>query len=103
MKAIINARVYNTDTADIVCDISRGWSGSDLDWHETILYRTKNGAFFVAGQGGPRSMWAERHGTTSSRGSGLRVIDIDEARAHMEAAGCPEHVYHAFGIPLLEG
>lgn len=102
MKAIVNGRIYNTDTADVVCDVSYGWSGSDLNWHETILYRTKNGAFFLAGKGGPRSMWAQRHGGASSNGSGLRVIDFDEARARMEAAGCPEHVYDGLGLPLLE-
>jgi hypothetical protein len=59
MKAIINGRIYNTDTADVVWDVSYGWSGSDLDWHETVLYRTKKGTFFLAGKGGPRSMWAQ--------------------------------------------
>lgn len=103
MKAIINARIYNTETADVVCDISQGWKGSDLDWHETGLFRTKNGTFFVAGRGGPRSMWAERHGRSCSAGSGLRVVDLDEARGHMEAVGCPEEVYAAFGFPLLDG
>ena len=103
MKAIINARIYNTETADVVCDVSHGWKGSDLDWHETALYRTKNGTFFLAGRGGPRSMWAERYGRSSNSGSGLRVIDLEEARAYMEAAYCPEHVYESFGLPLLEG
>jgi hypothetical protein len=103
VKAIINAHIYNTDTAEVVCDVSSGWSGMDLDWHETALYRTKKGAFFLAGKGGPRSMWAERQGTATSSGSGLRVIDAGEARARMEAAGCPEHVYDAFGLALLEG
>jgi hypothetical protein len=86
LKAIINAHVYNTETADVVCDVSYGWSGSDLDWHETTLYRPKKGAFFLAGKGGPRSMWAEQHGTASTNGSGLRVFDIEEARVPMEAA-----------------
>lgn len=103
MKAIFDARIYNTDTADVVCEVGHGWSGSDLDWHETTLYRTKRGAFFLAGKGGPRSMWAKRHGNASTNGSGLRVIDVEEARARMEAAGCAEHVFDAFGLPLLEG
>ena len=103
MKATIKSRIYNTDTAEVVFDISHGWSGSDLDWHETTLYRTKNGAFFLAGKGGPRSMWATSHGNVSSSGSGLRVIDVEEARTHMEAASCPEHVYDAFGLALQEG
>jgi hypothetical protein len=103
VKAIINARVYNTSTADVVCDISEGWSGSDSSWHETILYRTKKGTFFIAGRGGPHSMWAQRHGSLNSGGSGLRVVDIAEARAFMEASGCPVDVYQAFGLPLLEG
>jgi hypothetical protein len=31
------------------------------------------------------------------------VIDADQARSRMEAVGCPEHVYDAFGLALLEG
>lgn len=103
MKAIINAHVYNTATAEVVCDVSAGWKGADTDWHETTLYRTKKGAFFIAGEGGPRSMWARTTGMTSSRGSGLRVLDLDEVRTLMERACCSEQVYHAFGLPLLEG
>lgn len=103
MKSIINAHIYNTDTAEVVCDISYGWSGTDLNWHESTLYRTKKGAFFLVGKGGPRSMWAEGHGTTSSTGNGLRLIDVAEARALMEAANCPEHVYDAFELALQEG
>ena len=48
-------------------------------------------------------MWAEHHGRSSNSGNGLRVIDVEEARVHMEAAYCPEHVYESFGLPLLEG
>lgn len=103
MKAIINAHIYNTETAKVVCDVSYGWNGSDLDWHETTLFRTKNETFFLAGKGCPSSMWAQRHGTLSTKGSGLRVIDANEARAQMEAAGCMQHVYEAFGLALQEG
>lgn len=103
MKAIINAHVYNTETARVVCDVSHGWRGADLDWHETTLYCTKKGTFFIAGEGGPRSVWAQRTCSTSSHGSGLRVVAMAEAREMMEAAGCPEHVYDGLGLPLLEG
>ena len=103
MKAIINANVCNTETADVVCDVSAGWKGADADWQETTLYRTKKGSFFIVGEGGPRSIWTQRTGMTSSRGSGLRVLDLDEVRTLMERACCSEQVYHSFGLPLLGG
>lgn len=74
-----------------------------MGWHETTLYRTKRGAFFHSEKGEPRSMWAERHGNAITKASGLRVTDVEEARARMEAAGCPEHVFDGFGLPLLKG
>lgn len=102
MKAIINGRIYNTETADLVCEVSHS-SKSSFDWHETELYRTPNGAFFLAGEGGPRSMWAKHDGNCSSSGKGLQVITVQEARSFMEKAGCDEETYEEFGPPLVEG
>jgi hypothetical protein len=102
VKAIINGRVYNTDTADLVCETYRGYSG-DFHWDETGLYRTKKGTFFLAGQGGPKSRWAETDGRHWNTGSGIRLVGWDEARCFMEEAACSEEVYQALGISVTEG
>jgi hypothetical protein len=102
VKAIIDGRIYNTDTADFVCEWSYGWEG-DLRWHETALYRTKKGTFFIAGRGGPRSEWAHHEGSSSSSGSGLRVVSPEEAQCRMEDAQCREDLFAAHGFTLEEG
>ena len=89
LRRVIDGKVYDTIKANLVCELSSSHNYGDFGWHETELYRTAKGNFFVAGVGGPRSMWAERTGQNSwSSGKGIRAVDENEARGHMEAAGC---------------
>ena len=62
MREVINGKVYDTKTAQQVCDITPlGLVNGrrDFTWEDTRLYRTAKGAFFIAGEGGPRSRWAQ--------------------------------------------
>jgi hypothetical protein len=59
MKRVCNGLIYNTKTADEVCYILSGLSRFDHAWHSTRLYCTPKGRFFLAGRGGPRSLWGE--------------------------------------------
>ena len=83
MKRVIAGRVYNTETATDICTQSR--CHSDFSDHTTTLYRTKNGNYFLSGEGGPQSRWSQSCGQNSwSGGSGLIPIDADEARQFAE-------------------
>lgn len=96
------SRVAATEVPQ-VCEWEYGRKG-DSAHHVTALYRTRRGAFFLAGKGGPRSMWAGRlAGGLCGPGSGIRVIDAEEARTHIEAAGCGEEVFAVLGLELEEG
>lgn len=103
MKKVIDGKVYNTDTADVVCDLSSMENYSSSQWHETLLYRTRNGTFFLAGEGGAASMWAGHVGHTPTGGAGLRVIDVEEARRWMESAECDQEEFEKFGLSVVEG
>jgi len=104
MKKIIDGKLYDTATAQQLCELESTEYVNDFHWHETRLYRTKNGAFFVAGRGGPASMWASPRGQSSwADGSGLRVIDDFEARSHMETANCTAEDYSSAGLEIGEG
>jgi hypothetical protein len=102
MKQVIDGKVYDTSKATCVCElVSSTKSRGDFEWHHTHLYRTAKGHFFVAGEGGPRSMWAERVGQNSwQSGSGIRAVSEGEARGHMEAAGCSVEEFVEAGLPL---
>ena len=85
MKRIIDGKRYDTDTAEMICDVSSRINDQrDFKWHDTQLYRTKKGAWFVAGEGGPMSRWAHDTGDGYGYGSGLVVIEADEARELLE-------------------
>lgn len=104
MKKIINGKLYNADTARVICELESNAYVSDFEWHETYLYRTKNGAFFIAGRGNAASIWAEPCcGGGHTNGEGLRVIDDLEARQYMEAADCDVDEFAAVGLDVVEG
>jgi len=87
MMRIIDGKRYNTDTAVKVADVgSPGMtSRSDHTYEDTYLYRTKKGAWFLSGEGGPRSRWGRSVGnSTIASGSGLQPITPDEARELLE-------------------
>ena len=100
MIRIVNGKRYNTETADLLCNISRGsYSRSDFNYDDTDLYVTKNGNFFIAGEGGARSRWAQSVGQNSwGGGEGLRPIDRNDARNLLEQYGTPEQVEQYFPI-----
>ncbi len=59
MKRVIKGMLYDTATAQQVCELTSTEHGSDFGWHETYMKRKKNGAFFIAGRGNAASIWAE--------------------------------------------
>jgi len=104
MKRVIDGRIYNTETATRICRLdSRSDNWGDFRWHETELYKSPRGAFFLAGEGGAMSMWATGDGYGSSiGGSGLRVVDKGEARYYAEAADLDPDVYEqVFGAVAI--
>jgi hypothetical protein len=100
MIRIVNGKRYNTETATHLCNISRGgYSRSDFSYDDTDLYVTKHGNFFIAGEGGAKSRWAQSVGQNSwSGGSGLRPIAKDDARNLLEQYGTPEQVEEHFPV-----
>jgi len=100
MKRVIDGKVY--ETAKKVCQLASTseWKG-DIRWHITHLYRTPRGRFFIAGEGGPWSMWGRDSGTnTMTSGRGLRPVSVEEAREHMEDAGCDIEQFEEVGLAV---
>ena len=104
MKKIINGKTYNTKTAKCICDVECRYYPGDHAYHETGLYLSPKGAYFLAGSGGPSSMWSRSCGPNSwSGGSGLIVIDKEEAREYAEEAGASEEEMREAGFDIEEG
>lgn len=79
MKKIIDGKKYDTQTAAKVGGWSNRYGYSDSNWCEEALYLKKTGEYFLEGEGGPMSSYAEHCGNSSSSGS--RIIPLSHAEA----------------------
>ena len=84
MKKIINGRKYDTGTAELVGDYSYS-NPSDFHYVLELLYRKKTGEFFLYGEGGAASVYAEAAGP-NERCGGEKIIPftIEEAKEWAE-------------------
>lgn len=77
---IINRKKYDTKKSTLLGRWSNGLGGSNHRWCVEELYKTPNGNYFIFGDGGPASPWAE-HLESGGRieGSDIRALTKDEA------------------------
>lgn len=86
MKKIINGKRYDTDTAREMASASSPEGRSDFHWWEETLYRKNTGEFFLFGQGGPASRYAEACGQNQwSSGSRIMPVSLEAAQKWAEA------------------
>lgn len=100
MKKVINGKLYNTETAELIDDYSSGLNNRDFRNITEELYRKKNGEFFLYGYGGAMTKYRERCG--DMWGSGENIIPITEAEAKewLEAHSTAETYIEIFGQPV---
>lgn len=85
MKKIINGKVYDTETAKKMGSYSNGGGWRDFNHIEETLYRKKTGEFFLFGEGGPSTRYAERvEQNTWSGGSCIMPLQYEEAQKWAE-------------------
>lgn len=85
MKKIINGKLYNTDTARQVGTWSNSSDCSDLSWVEESLYQKKTGEFFLHGQGGPNTRYAQQlEASQWTSGETISLVSYDSARQWAE-------------------
>lgn len=89
MKKIINGKLYDTTTAQLVGSWDNNMGGT-FDYAAESLYRKRTGEFFLHGKGGARSRYATHCGN-DSWGSGEAIIPLrweaarQWAEEHLEA------------------
>ncbi len=74
MKKIVNGKRYDTDTAKCLASDSYSNSRDFNHWTET-LYRKSSGEFFLHGEGGPMSRYAQTIGQNQWSG-GEKIIPL---------------------------
>lgn len=99
MKRVIDGRSYNTETAIKLCSLESPTPyTNDFHWHNTILYQTKGGAFFLAGEGGAMSRWSKPCGQNSRvGGEGISPVSAAEAKEILERENATEALERVFG------
>lgn len=104
MKTIINGLRYNTETATEVASYESPAYRSDFGWYAEALYRTKNGRYFLAGEGNAASKYSEpaEGGNMSGPGSHIIVLSNEEAREWCERTGNVEALEQYFAAQLQD-
>ena len=61
MKKIMNGKMYDTDKATALGYDTSGGTPRDLSWWKETLYQKRTGEFFLHGEGGPMTRYAESY------------------------------------------
>jgi len=85
MKAIINGTRYDTEKAELIGETDNLGHGADSTrdfqyWSAGLYTTPRSGRYFLAGEGGARSMWARSAGQRSWTG-GEGIKPLTEAAA----------------------
>ena len=97
MKAIIDGKRYDTQTAEMIDCESNGLGRGDFKWCAEWLYRTKKGKWFLHGEGGASSKYSEP--ACDMRGPGQRLVPMTDAQAlaWLEENGKADAIEEHFG------
>ena len=103
MRKVIKGKLYDTEKAMMVAEWSDGYP-SDFRYCCEELYRKRTGEYFVHGEGGAMSKYAESCGQNQWQGGEAIVpLTYDAAREWLEAHGTAEEYEAEFGIPDEDG
>lgn len=102
MRKIIDGKLYDTEKAKRVGEpwSPAGFGPGDFGWCEEALYRKRTGEYFLHGEGGPNTRYAEPYGQSGWTG-GERIMPLtyDEAREWAEQHMDADAYIAAFGDP----
>lgn len=84
MKKVIDGKMYNTETATEISSAGNSLGRGDFRHYYETLYRTKKGAFFLYGEGGPMTKYGQPCGDMTEGGDGFFVLSNREALSWCE-------------------
>lgn len=97
MKQIIKGKLYDTATAKRIAEDSKH-SPRDFAYYCETLYRKRTGEYFIYGEGGPASKYAEVVDTNCwSGGSRILPMPFDKAKEWAEEHMTADAYMEEFG------
>lgn len=80
MKAVINGKIYNTQTAKRIATWDESGLGvTDLRYESDSLYITKKGTYFLYGEGHGMSQYGKSAGGLHEWGEVIKILTQEEA------------------------
>jgi len=98
MKQIINKKLYDTETASLVCEYCNGYGSNDFNYLYERLYKKKTGEFFLYGEGGPKSKYSKKKGNWYCDGESIIPYTEEDAQEFVEKHGSVETYEELFGV-----
>ncbi|MBO4620352.1 MAG: hypothetical protein J5654_09615 [Victivallales bacterium] len=85
MVKVFDGKLYDTETAEELASSRNGDRFCNRDYTCESLYRTRDGRYFLAGEGGPETKYARYCGYISwEAGTDIIPITEDDAREWIE-------------------
>jgi hypothetical protein len=84
MKKIVKGKVYDAERSTEVASYTNHLGTNDHNHCYETLYRTKNGNWFLVGEGGPLTQYCKSVGNLFTSGSALLPLTSDEALEWLE-------------------
>lgn len=100
MKKIIGGRVYDTDTARELGIWTNTWDHRSWTYEHESLYQKRTGEYFLFGEGGPQTKYAESTSDNQwSGGQKILPLSLAKAREWAEKHLTADEYEAAFGLP----
>lgn len=103
MKQVINGIRFDTETST---PIGEGFSDAprgDFRFYRATLYRSKRGRYFLAGEGGPETPWAQAdRGGVRWGGPGIVPLTAEGARRWAEKRLSQKEIEAGFAAEITD-
>lgn len=97
MVKIINGKKYDTAKAELIAEWENSYNLGDFHHCAELLYKTKKGNYFLWGEGGALSKYAQSAGSNATKGGeGITPLTKNEAFEWMEENASSKEIQSEF-------
>ena len=79
MKRVIDRKLYDTDRAEQIARYAPLTNRGDYNYLIETLYKTDSGEYFLHGDGGAATKWAEKISNQRTPGEKIQLLTDEEA------------------------